>query len=105
MIKEVNTAEFRELMPGALTLADFYSPNCGPCKMLSYVLADLDRTCDGIQILKINFDTNPELLEQYGVTGYPTIILFRDGQEVDRKAGLQQKPVLIKMIQAYQQGG
>ena len=102
MVKEVNTAEFRELMPQGLTLADFYSPNCGPCKMLAYVLADVDKNCEGVQILKINFDTNPELLEQYGVTGYPTLILFKDGQEVDRKAGLQQKPALIKMIQEHQ---
>lgn len=102
MVKEVNTAEFRALMSQGLTLADFYSPNCGPCKMLSYVLADVDKNCPGVQILKINFDSNPELLEEYGVTGYPTIILFKDGREVERKAGLQQKPVLIQMIHAYQ---
>ena len=102
MIKEVNTAEFKELMPQMLTLADFYSPTCGPCKMLAFVLNDVDKNCEGIQILKINFDTNPDLLEEYGVTGYPTLILFKDGVEVDRKAGLQQKPALIKMIQAQQ---
>lgn len=102
MVKEVNTEEFRTLMPQALTLADFYSPTCGPCKMLSFVLGDVDKSCEGIQILKVNFDTNPDLLAEYQVTGYPTLILFRDGKEVERKSGLQQKPALIKMIQEHQ---
>lgn len=102
MIKEVNTEEFHDLMPQTLTLADFYSPTCGPCKMLSFVLTDVDKSCEGVQILKINFDTNPELLEEYGVSGYPTLILFQNGQEVSRRSGLQQKPALIKMIQEYQ---
>lgn len=55
MIKEVNTAEFKETMPQGLTLADFYSPTCGPCKMLAFVLQDVDKSTD-IQILKVNYD-------------------------------------------------
>lgn len=101
MIKEVHTAEFHEAMPQQLTLADFYSPTCGPCKMLAFVLKDLEKSLGNIQILKINYDENPELLVEYGVKGYPTLILFKDGQEVARKSGLQQKPVIIKMIQEY----
>ena len=100
MIKEVNTAEFKETMPHGLTLADFYSRTCGPCKMLAFVLQDVDKSTD-IQILKVNYDENPDLLAEHNVTGYPTLILFKDGVEVERKSGLQQKPVIIKMIQAH----
>ncbi len=100
MIKEVNTASFKEALPNGLVLADFYSPTCGPCKMLSFVLQDVDKNTD-IQILKVNYDENPVLLEEHNVTGYPTLILFKDGAEVERKSGLQQKPAIIKMIQAH----
>lgn len=100
MIKEVNTASFKEALPNGLVLADFYSPTCGPCKMLSFVLQDVDKNTD-IQILKVNYDENPVLLEKHNVTGYPTLILFKDGVEVERKSGLQQKPAIIKMIQAH----
>ena len=81
-------------------LLDFYADWCGPCKMLAFVLQDVDKSTD-IQILKVNYDENPDLLAEHNVTGYPTLILFKDGVEVERKSGLQQKPVIIKMIQAH----
>ena len=49
--------------------------------------------------MKIDFDKCKELVEEYGVAGYPTLILLKDGQEVKRLSGLQQKPVIIKMIE------
>ena len=45
MLKEVTEKEFRELVNQGLVLADFFSSTCGPCKMLSFVLADVDKTC------------------------------------------------------------
>ena len=50
-------------------------------------------------ILKVNFDENKDLTERYGVKGYPTLILFKDGEEVKRLTGLQQKPALVKAIE------
>lgn len=100
MVKEVNAEEFQKSVGTGLVLADFFSATCGPCKMLSYVLADVDKQfSDGLTILKIDFDKNKELTEQYGVTGYPTLILLRDGKELKRMQGLQQKPAIIRMIE------
>ena len=68
--------------------------------MLSFVLADVDKTLgDKATILKVNFDENKDLTEKFGVKGYPTLILFKDGEEVKRLTGLQQKPALIKAIE------
>ena len=100
MLKEVTQEEFRQEAGKGLVLADFYSTTCGPCKMLAFVLADVDKTCgDKVNIMKIDFDKCKELVEEYGVAGYPTLILLEDGQEVKRLSGLQQKPVIIKMIE------
>ena len=54
---------------------------------------------DKINILKVDFDKNKDLTAEYEVKGYPTLILLKDGQEVKRLAGLQQKPVIEKMIE------
>ncbi len=100
MLKEVTQEEFRQEVDKGLVLADFFSSTCGPCKMLSFVLNDVDKTCgDKVNILKVDFDKNKELVEEYEVSGYPTLILMRDGVELKRTTGLQQKPVIIKMIE------
>lgn len=103
MIKEVEGEEFKNLVQKGLVLADFYSTTCGPCKMLSFVLKDVDQAWgDPAVILKVDFDQNQELAGEYEVTGYPTLILLKDGREVSRMNGLQQKPAIIRMIQEHQ---
>lgn len=100
MVKEVQKEEFEQLVNQGLVLVDFFSSTCGPCKMLAFVLNDVDRTCgDKATILKVDFDKNQDLVAQYGVSGYPTLILLRDGAELKRVSGLQQKPFIVKMIE------
>ena len=100
MLKEVTEKEFRELVNQGLVLADFFSSTCGPCKMLSFVLSDVDNTCgDKATILKVDLDKNKEMVDQYEVSGYPTLILMKDGKELKRLSGLQQKPLIVKMLE------
>lgn len=101
MLKEVETNEFNELYNEGVVLVDFFSTTCGPCKMLSFVLNDVEKVLgEKVKILKVDFDKNKELTEKYDVKGYPTLILFNNGQEVKRMQGLQQKPAIIKAIEA-----
>lgn len=100
MLKEVMSAEFETLANEGVVLVDFFSTTCGPCKMLSFVLNDVEKTLgDQVKILKVNFDENKDLTAKYEVKGYPTIIILKDGVEVKRMQGLQQKPALIKALQ------
>ena len=100
MLKEVETLEFNELCGEGVVLADFFSTTCGPCKMLSFVLNDVEKVLgEKVKILKVDFDKNKELIEKYEVKGYPTIIILKDGVEVKRLTGLQQKPALIKALE------
>lgn len=99
MLKEITAAEFDELALEGVVLVDFFSTTCGPCKMLSFVLGDVDKTLgDKVKILKVDFDKNKDLTAKYEVKGYPTLILMKDGVEVKRMAGLQQKPAIIKAL-------
>lgn len=91
--------EFEQEVAEGSVLLDFYSKTCGPCKMLAFILQDVEKQFgDDIKIIKIDFEENPDLIEKYNVEGYPTLIMLKDGVELSRKAGLQQKPVIIKMI-------
>lgn len=99
-MREINVSELEELVAsGAKILADFYSNTCGPCKMLSFVLADVEKSAEGVEIVKVNFDANKADLDRFSVTMYPTMVIFKDGKEVNRLKGLQQKPLILKALE------
>ena len=101
MIKEItNFEEFNAVANKGKVLVDVYSKTCGPCKMLGFVLADLEKDMPDAVILKVDFDRNKEIVEKYDVASYPTILLLQDGEEVKRLKGLQQKPVLKQLLEA-----
>lgn len=81
-------------------LVEFYSKTCGPCKMLSFVLKDIDKSMPDFPIYQIDFDENMELKERLGVKGFPTMLFFKDGKEVERMDGLKQKPAIVKVIES-----
>ena len=95
-VREVNGEELDQLVTQGKVLVDFYSKTCGPCKMLGFVLKDVAKSVDGVKIVTVDFDTNKETVERYGVESYPTMIVFNDGQELTRVKGLQQNQRLFK---------
>ncbi|WP_031517904.1 thioredoxin family protein [Desulfofalx alkaliphila] len=97
-IREVTGAELDRVISEGKVLVKFYSKTCGPCKMLRFVLQDVAKDVDGVEIVTLDFDVNKEAVEKYEVSGYPTMILFNNGEEVERVKGLQQKPKIIEMI-------
>ena len=100
MLKEVKIPEFENLYNEGVVLADFFSATCATCKMLAFVLKDVEKILgDQVTILKVNFDENKELTKKFDIGGYPTIIIFKDGIEEMRLTGLQQKPAIIKALE------
>lgn len=99
MIQEINTEAYEGLDQTGPMMVEFYSKTCGPCKMLSFVLRDIDKLKPEFRIYTIDFDENQELKERLGVTGFPTMLFMKDGEEVKRLKGLQQKPIIIEAIE------
>lgn len=100
MITEITEQEYESLNQSEPKLIEFYSKTCGPCKMLSFVLKDISKQKPEFPIYIIDFDENRELEERLGVKGFPTMLFFKDGQEISRLEGLKQKPAIIGAIDA-----
>lgn len=93
-----NDAKFKDVIASApVVLVDFYADWCGPCKMLAPVLEELaEEKADSLTVVKVNVDDSPETAGDYSVMSIPTLILFKDGQAVDKLVGYTTKENLIQ---------
>jgi thioredoxin 1 len=83
-------------------LVDFWAEWCGPCRMVGPVLEQIAAEQQGkLRIVKLNVDENQQTPSQFGVTGIPTMILFKDGEMVERIVGFMPKPQLLKRIEPH----
>lgn len=80
-------------------LVDFWAPWCGPCRMLSPIVEKVAAANAGkAKFVKLNTDENPNIAGQYQVSGIPCLILFKDGQPVDRVVGYVPENVVTTML-------
>ena len=79
----------KALSEGKLMMVDFWADWCGPCKMLAPVIDGLAEQYVGKAVVgKVNVDEEQELAIRYGVMSIPTVIFFKNGEEIDRKVGV-----------------
>ncbi|GAB6065525.1 thioredoxin [Aquifex pyrophilus] len=80
-------------------LVDFWAPWCGPCRIIAPIIEELaEEFGDQIKVGKLNTDENPNIAMRYGIRAIPTIILFKNGEVVDTRIGVQPKEALKQMI-------
>ena len=92
----------KALASGQLMMMDFWADWCGPCKMLAPVIEGLGDDYEGKAIVgKINVDEEQELAIRYGVMSIPTVIFFKDGEEVERKVGVLPGTAFTQVLDSY----
>ena len=80
-------------------LVDFWAPWCGPCQTAGPVIEELAKEHEGkIKVGKLNVDENPKISEKYGILSIPTVIIFKNGEEVKRQVGFVGKEGYINLI-------
>lgn len=78
---------------------DFWASWCPPCKVVEPILEELAKECKGrLKIYKINVDQNPISAANFQIVGVPTFVLFREGDELQRRVGAQSKEQLRKLL-------
>lgn len=106
MSVEVNKSNLEDEILNAegLVVADFWAPWCGPCRKLSPVLDEIEKSFDGkIKLVKINADESLEILKKFSVSGLPSILVFKDGEAIERMAGMIPKSTIVSNIEKHVQ--
>ncbi|MFB2770305.1 thioredoxin [Pelatocladus sp. BLCC-F211] len=94
---------FEEMLSGSdvPVLVDFYADWCGPCQMMAPILEQVNAQLQGqIRIVKIDTEKYQQLATQYRIEALPTLVLFKQGQPVDRIEGVLQAPQLVQRLRS-----
>lgn len=99
MLVELNENNFEKNIKTGLKLVEFYAPWCSFCQKQKPVLEELSK--NNIWIGTVNADENPKLTQKYGISGFPTFMLFKEGNIIASLAGYHEKSQLLSSLMAH----
>lgn len=103
LIEHLTAKNFAHKTKNGVVLVDFWADWCMPCKMMAPILNEVAEATDGTAtIYKLNVDEQQQVAAQYGIRSIPTMILFKDGKEVERIVGVKSKEAAIASINKVQ---
>ena len=101
MVKKINNTEFEnEVLNGkGIALVDLFADWCMPCQMLAPVIEEISNEKNDVKFFKINVDETPEVAIKYGVSSIPTLLIFKDGELVNKAVGLYPKEKIVDLLE------
>lgn len=104
MALEITDANFEELVlkSDKPVLVDFWAEWCGPCRMVGPVVEELSKEYDGKAVVgKVNVDHNADISTKYGIRNIPTLLVFKNGEVVEKQVGIAPKNILAGKLDAH----
>ena len=104
MAKVINSNEFNSevINSNGVVLVDFSAEWCGPCKMLAPIIDELSNEMEGNnKVFKIDVDQSGDIAQKYNVMNVPTVMIFKNGEVVEKVVGFQPKEVLKSKLEAH----
>lgn len=99
-VKYLNDDNFETEISQGVTLVDFYADWCGPCRMIAPIIEELASEFAGkAGVAKLDIESAQKVTSSFGVTSIPTLVLFKDGKEVDRVVGVKGKDELKGLVE------
>ena len=95
----IKSDEFQKTIEKGVVLVDFFATWCGPCKMLAPILENAEKEIAGkAKICKLDVDEAGDIAQSFGIMSVPTMIIFKDGVEVERMIGLRQQHQILDAL-------
>ncbi len=100
-MKQVDISTFDLEVGSGLSVVQFGSNYCNPCKMLKPIVTELSEEITEVNFLYVDVENSPELASRYGILSIPVLMVFEDGNVVDQSVGFQPKGKVVEMIEKY----
>ncbi|MFA6080458.1 MAG: thioredoxin [Candidatus Gracilibacteria bacterium] len=102
MAHVLTSSDFDSTIASGVTLVDFYADWCGPCQRLIPIIDDLAKMYEGrANICKLDVDVSGSIAQRYGIMSIPTVLLFKEGQLVEKVVGLQSEGDLVSLVDKH----
>lgn len=98
-MKVIKESEFVNEINDGLVLVDFYADWCGPCKMLTPILEEINKENKDVRIIKVNIDDSRFLASYYQIQSIPTLVLLKNGQFLNKMIGFRPKKMIEELIE------
>jgi thioredoxin 1 len=101
-VTELTTENFSDRIASGVVLVDIWATWCGPCKMLSPIIDEVGAHFgESVLVGKLDADANGDLVKELGIRNIPTVLIYKNGEVVDRFVGVKTKSEIVSMVESH----